>query len=201
MEQWTSYYDGPNSLDDDPTGIALQEGGGVLVCGESNRTGSNFKFIVTQFDPTGLFAWEWVHDVNSSSKAYGVYDSGVDAPILAAGEGEGPGGDQDFIAVGLGGGSAVGSEDVIPGTFGLSQNYPNPFNPSTSISYTIANRQQVVLKIYDLLGSEVATLVNGIQDAGKHEVTWNATGVPSGVYFYRLSTNGFVQTRKLLLLR
>jgi hypothetical protein len=88
----------------------------------------------------------------------------------------------------------------------LSQNYPNPFNPSTTIAYAVGSLSglsgaEVVLKVYDLLGREVATLVNGKQEPGRHTVVWDATGQPSGVYFYRLRAGNFVETRNLLLLR
>lgn len=88
-----------------------------------------------------------------------------------------------------------------PGEFFLFQNYPNPFNPSTRIVYRVGSRQSVELRVFDVLGGEVATLVNEMKEPGMHEVWWDATGYSSGVYFYRLQTGGFVQTRKLLLLR
>ena len=200
MQQWASYYDGPEGLDDDPTGIVVDAGGNVYVCGESNRTGSYFEFIVVRYGAGGLFDWEWVHDVDASSKGYGV---SLDASgfLYSAGEGEGPGSDQDFIAVGFNQVLSIGEGEGSPTTFELSQNYPNPFNPKTEIGYRIPETGKVILTVYDLLGHQVATLVNGIQDAGKHEVVWNATGVASGVYFYRMASNGLVQTRKLVLLR
>jgi len=72
-QQWASYYDGPNNLDDDPIGIAVGENGNIYVCGESNRTGSNFEFIVVQYDAGGMFDWEFVHDADASSNARGVW--------------------------------------------------------------------------------------------------------------------------------
>jgi len=92
-------------------------------------------------------------------------------------------------------------EEFIPTEITLKQNYPNPFNPSTSIQYTISNQQFVSLKVYDILGNEVATLVNSEKPAGVYEVEWNAANVPSGVYFYQLKTGSFVQTKKMLLLK
>jgi hypothetical protein len=91
--------------------------------------------------------------------------------------------------------------EQIPHNFALHQNYPNPFNPTTTIRFSIPRSAEVSLRIFNLLGEEVATLVSGNRDAGTHVVEWDATGQPSGVYFYRLSTNDFVQTRKLVLLR
>jgi len=89
----------------------------------------------------------------------------------------------------------------IPGAFALEQNYPNPFNPSTTISYTIPQSGRVGLKVYSVLGSEVATLHDGYQVAGTHSIEFNATELPSGTYFYRLTADGRSQTKKLVLLK
>jgi hypothetical protein len=83
----------------------------------------------------------------------------------------------------------------------LYQNHPNPFNPSTMINYQLPKRSFVSLKIYDLLGKEVTTLVSANQSAGAHNIIWNATGVPSGIYYYRLSVDSFIDTKKLILLK
>jgi len=88
-----------------------------------------------------------------------------------------------------------------PNIFSLEQNYPNPFNPTTSIQYAINSRQFVQLKVYDILGNEVATLVNEQKEPGYYEVEFNATQFSSGVYFYRLQAGDFVQTKKMILMR
>ena len=88
-----------------------------------------------------------------------------------------------------------------PTEYSLSQNYPNPFNPTTHFGFQIAEFGLVTLKVYNVLGQEVATLVNEEMKPGTYRVTWNAREQSSGVYFYRLSTTRFVQTRKLMLLR
>ena len=89
----------------------------------------------------------------------------------------------------------------IPGAFLLDQNYPNPFNPSTTITYELPKTTVVGLRVYDLLGREVSVLVNEKRNAGVHEVTFDAVGLSSGVYFYRLQAGGFTQTRKLCLIK
>ncbi len=81
----------------------------------------------------------------------------------------------------------------------MKDNYPNPFNPSTTINYQLAANGFTSLKIYDVLGKEVATLVNEKQDAGTYSVQWNASVYSSGVYFYKLQSNGFVQTKRMIL--
>ena len=85
--------------------------------------------------------------------------------------------------------------------FSLEQNYPNPFNPSTTIQYAIADRQFVTLKVFDVLGNEVATLVDEYKTAGNFEVEFDASKLPSGVYFYRLQAGSFVETKKLTILK
>jgi photosystem II stability/assembly factor-like uncharacterized protein len=92
-------------------------------------------------------------------------------------------------------------DENVPAGFQLEQNYPNPFNPSTTFTFYIQHFTFVILKVYDLLGREVATLVNEHKAPGSYEVIWNASGFASGVYFYRLHAGGFTQTKRLLLLR
>jgi photosystem II stability/assembly factor-like uncharacterized protein len=99
--------------------------------------------------------------------------------------------------------SIEGTPEIFPAQFILEQNYPNPFNPSTTIRFSIpvGTHGHTSLRVYDLLGREVATLVNEVKQPGSYEVTWDASGFASGVYLYRLQSGNFVQTRRLLLLR
>jgi hypothetical protein len=96
----------------------------------------------------------------------------------------------------------VAGEDLsVPGSYELLQNFPNPFNPSTQIGMRIAEPTHVTLRVYDILGREVATLVNEQLEAGDHTRTWDASGMASGVYYYRLQAADFTQTRSLVLSR
>jgi hypothetical protein len=102
--------------------------------------------------------------------------------------------------------TAVRTPHSVPAGFALYQNYPNPFNPSTAISYELSAKSQVSLKVYDVLGREVATLVDGEQNAGVYKVNFNAAGFASGVYFYRLAAVGnngktFSSVKKLMLMK
>ncbi|MFZ2866177.1 MAG: T9SS type A sorting domain-containing protein [Ignavibacteriaceae bacterium] len=90
---------------------------------------------------------------------------------------------------------------VLPAEFSVKQNYPNPFNPVTSIQYTIASKQFVTLKVYDILGNEVAKLVDEFKPAGSYEVNFDASGLSSGVYFYKITSGKFIETRKMLLMK
>jgi len=88
-----------------------------------------------------------------------------------------------------------------PSTYDLASNYPNPFNPSTIISYGVPEEGRVVLKIYNTLGQEVRTIVDEVQPAGNRSVEFNASSLPSGMYFYRLQAGGFSSVKKMMLLR
>lgn len=89
----------------------------------------------------------------------------------------------------------------IPASFALYQNYPNPFNPLTKIKYQIANNKLVVLKVYNILGKEVTTLVSEKLSPGTYEVSWDASQYPGGVYFYRLNAGEFSETKKMILIK
>lgn len=95
----------------------------------------------------------------------------------------------------------IDSRDRLAGRFSLGQNFPNPFNPTTSISYRLPQSTYVDMKVYDSLGREVRTLVDSRQRAGDHIVAFNGDDLPSGVYLYRMITDGFTQVKKMLLLK
>jgi len=89
----------------------------------------------------------------------------------------------------------------IPKEFSLQQNYPNPFNPETVISYQLPANSSVSLKVHDVLGREVSTLVNEIQSAGSYKVNFNASNLSSGIYFYKFQAGEFTQTKKMILVK
>jgi hypothetical protein len=93
------------------------------------------------------------------------------------------------------------ANEWLPREFRLEQNYPNPFNPATTIQFALPKRSLVTLKLFDMLGREVTTLVNQELQAGVHKVLYKAEGLPSEVYFYRLQADGIVMTKKLTLLK
>jgi len=101
----------------------------------------------------------------------------------------------------LGGATAVEKVSSVPAEFALEQNYPNPFNPSTAISYQLSVVSHVTLKVFDALGREVATLVEAQQSAGRYRVTFDASNLTSGTYFYRLQAGNSVDTKKLVLVK
>jgi hypothetical protein len=97
--------------------------------------------------------------------------------------------------------AAVAESRTLARSWALHQNYPNPFNPGTTITYQLSAIHHASLKVYDVLGREVATLVNEVQQPGVHTVTWVASNQSSGIYFYRLVAGPFAQTKKSILMK
>ena len=98
----------------------------------------------------------------------------------------------------------MGVEDniiTLPNEYKLLQNYPNPFNPLTRIRYSIPLSSNVLIRVFDILGNKIETLVNEQKPVGTYEITWYAKYLPSGIYFYRLQAGSFVETKKMVLLR
>jgi Secretion system C-terminal sorting domain len=129
------------------------------------------------FPPGGDWLWSGDTDMSpawAGPYCYTIWD-------------EGTGVDDDGIA--------------LPKSFSLSQNYPNPFNPTTNIKYALAEKSHVELSIYNVLGQKISTLVNAEQTAGEYSAPWDASQVASGVYFYRLETEKFTSTKKMMLVK
>jgi len=97
--------------------------------------------------------------------------------------------------------TGVLNESFIPDKFILMQNYPNPFNPSTKISYQIPEMSFVKIKVFDILGNEIETLVNEEKFIGSYDFEFNAAGLTSGIYFYQLKAGNYIETKKMLYLK
>lgn len=97
--------------------------------------------------------------------------------------------------------SEITINNSVPAEFQLSQNYPNPFNPSTQINYSLPQSSDVLLKVYNVLGQEITTLVNGKQAAGKYDVKFDASRLSSGIYYYTISAGSFNETKKMILMK
>ncbi len=137
-----------------------------------------------KFPPTNV--WKW-------SMLYGGNTGDFSTPLWS--------GRACFVIGPVGTGVNVIPGDGLPKEFALMQNYPNPFNPATQINFELPVKSEVSLKIYNLLGQEVATLVNEEKAAGRYSADWNASALASGVYFYKLEAGSFVQTKKMILMK
>ena len=136
-------------------------------------------------DVTDEIGVDYYHAITSVDHAGNVSDFSNVAPVTITG---------------------IGDETSLPTEFALRQNYPNPFNPSTTINYSLPTASNVKIVVYNILGNEIATLVNGQQAAGYHNVEWsgrNDSGnlVSTGVYFYRINADDFIAIRKMILMK
>jgi hypothetical protein len=198
---WTRKYDGRASGDDRGVALAAGHSGEVYVGGNSDGGSTGDDFLTLRYSPAGDLDWEMQYSHSGASGSSEVLsDIAVDdaGNVCITGMSA-----LDFATVKYSEVSTAAEESEIgfPSRHELYQNYPNPFNPSTTFQFTIVDRQSTILSVYNLLGQEVTTLVNEIKNPGTYQVTWNAAGQASGVYYYRLSAGEFVETRQLMMVR
>ena len=186
---WITLYAGANYLSDI---VFLSENLAFVV----GIGGTILKTVNTGFD------W-FIEDTPTN---YFLYDIDFSTPIGGYVDGFAVG--KDGMILKREGVSSVKQDETLITNYNLYQNYPNPFNPSTSIQYAVSNRQFVSLKVYDLLGREVATLVNEEKPAGSYEVNFIGYGLPSGIYFYQLrvypaggGAGNYIETKKMILMK
>ncbi len=146
----------------------------VMSEGEGTTNTLHFVYMVDAIPGTSLFA-----DNNEASDESAWYYDEMEVDIVVG----------------------VEDEATVVNSFELEQNYPNPFNPSTTIKYNLPEAGMVTLKVYDVLGKEVATIVNQVQNQGSHEVSFNASNLASGLYIYKISAGNFVSSKKMMLMK
>lgn len=206
---WVNRYNGGASDIDGASAVSLDKSGNVYVTGYSTNISTAFDYATMKYNTDGDLSWIINYtnsDFSGSSDepfamfvdASGiVYVTGMSALDYAA---------IKYVPIPV---SVENSPRNIPNQFALEQNYPNPFNPTTKIKYTIPSvgtslmkfLQFVQLKVYDVIGNEVATLVNEEKPAGSYEVTFDASQLSSGIYFYTLKAGSFTETKKMALMK
>jgi parallel beta-helix repeat protein len=189
--------------------------GPLVVYGSTSYTMSTWK--AAGFDRSGIEANPLFTSVSSRNFTLASNSPALDKGVTLSspyntdrvgtarpyGNGADMGAYEMKISSSGGGGNLLSTEteEIAPEEFELAQNYPNPFNPSTTIRYSLPEVSEVSLKVYDITGSEVIELVNGVQNAGSHEVSFNASSLASGTYIYIIKAQDFVQTKKMVLLK
>jgi len=183
--------------------------GGAIIAWSDSRTSNNPDIYAQKIDVSGNI--EWVENGVEISIALGnqvncrliPYDQG--GAIITWTDARSGNFDiytQQVSAYGvLGQITSVGENEVLPSHFVLNQNYPNPFNPSTTISFSIPNEELISLKVFNSLGEEVAELIDETKPAGNYSVSFDASKLTSGIYFYKISAGTFTQTRKMILVK
>ncbi|MDI6802672.1 MAG: SBBP repeat-containing protein [Bacteroidota bacterium] len=192
---WVRLYNG--GLYDRVEGLAVDRYGSVYVTGTANETYNLYKIYTIKYDKDGNQLWleKYPYYDTISSPAAIIVDNNL--YVYITGQIATPEYSNDIIVLKYSQITSVEqTKDGVPEEFKLYQNYPNPFNPKTDIRFRIPDFGFVILKIYDLFGREVATVVNEKKEPGEHQVEWNAEGIASGVYFYRMTVyNGMLGTK------
>jgi Beta-propeller repeat len=209
FEQWVAHYTGPG-FGGFATSLAVSESGNVYVTGLNGGVGTDSDYATLKYNSEGIE--QWVARYNGSENLYdGALSLAIDDSenVYVTGFSYIDQYCSEYVTIKYIQSTPVSvKEEEIkkPGSYLLSQNYPNPFNPGTVISYELKGTAFVILKLYDLMGKDVMTLVNEKQTGGSYQVVWNGRNkygkeVSSGIYFYRLKTDAFSQTRKMILIR
>lgn len=208
--KWTAFYNGPASAEDKAYGIEISKNGHIYVTGSSKGIGTNYDISLVDYDSLGI---------QSSLIRYNSYSNDLDESncivldksgniciggyskiyVNTCGEKD----DANFYTIKVSPTqfTSIKNDNKIASNYFLNQNYPNPFNPSTKIKFGTKKDGFVNLKIFDLTGREIETLVSEYRNAGIYEVTFHAEKLSSGIYFYNLVTNGFTETKKMLLIK
>jgi uncharacterized delta-60 repeat protein len=205
--QWVRRYDGPVYNGEDISySVAASTNGDVYLTGSSLGSGSGLDYLTLKYNASGVQQWEQRYSGPGTNNDI-AYKIAIDnsGNIYITGWSMGNGSDYDFVTIKYS--QLVGIQPIsneIPHQYSLSQNYPNPFNPSTKIKFAIPvgnGRDRSLIKIYDALGREISTLVNEELNPGTYEVDWNAVNYPSGVYYYKLTSKDYTETKKMILIK
>lgn len=208
--QWSHIYDGPASDWDRPYSIKVGNSGSVYICGETVEAMTSLvplDYLTFKLSGSGQLQWvktfDGVGNFFDKAAAMIINDrEDVFVTGISSQDGEIFGGNRDIVTIKYvqNSTSVISGNEIISG-YRLEQNYPNPFNPETKIRFSLPSKNFIKLKIYNSLGKEIQTLVNEELIAGEYEYKWNASGLQSGVYFYKLVTGNFSETKTMILLK
>lgn len=213
VQQWAVVYDGPGGpAGDGPRGLQEEVVRGLVLDAEGNIyiggivyfNESYHDYLVLKYDPAGIQKWIQTYNgpENDEDGAFSIALDNNSNVLVTGYVTDSSGFNSDIATIKYS--QAIGIHNIsneIPEGFLLSQNYPNPFNPVTNIQFSIPKLAYVKLVVFDMLGREVEVLVNENVSAGTYNVDWNSSSYPSGVYFYKMETENFTQTKKMILLK
>jgi len=202
-ELWAVNYNGTANGADIADFIAVDKFNNIYVSGSSQGSGSDYDYLTIKYDSFGNELW---------TERYNGPGNGFDKPsslkindlnnLYLTGTSLGSGTEYDYATIKYS--QSVGINQIstiIPEKFSISHNYPNPFNPTTKIKFDLKNSSLVKLVVFDMLGKEVATLVNESLNAGSYETEFDGSGLTSGVYIYRIETDTYNEVKKMTLLK
>jgi uncharacterized delta-60 repeat protein len=201
-QNWVAVYTGSTNSNDVARAITIDAAGNVYVTGGSSGVGMN-DYATVKYSPSGVMLWVIKYNGPANNDDF-TSSIAVDAlgSVYVTGKSKGINSDYDYATVKyanpLG---IINNGTEIPAGYLLNQNYPNPFNPSTVISFGLPKETDVKLSVFNTGGEELAGIFNGRLAAGNYNFTFDGIGLSSGVYFYRLETKEFTQTKKMILIK
>jgi type IX secretion system substrate protein/beta-propeller repeat-containing protein len=201
-QQWATRFVRFTNLDV-PAAMVVNPTGDVYVTGSTPNSGMGYDYLTIEYSSMGgLLALDMYNgSANSNDYAKSIAIDGAGNVYITGSAVFGTPADTDMVTIKYGpmltGIHPVSNE--IPAEYSLSQNYPNPFNPNTAFHFGIPRETFVKISVYDIMGKEIAVLLNQIVKAGKYRMTWNANGFSSGIYFYRITGGDFSSTKKMIL--
>jgi hypothetical protein len=210
IQQWIARYNGPNNYTDIAQSIVVDGSRNVYVTGYSGGSETSFDYATIKYSPEGV--QQWIARYNGTGNDYDEATSlAVDRSgnVLVTGFSYGVGTWSDYATIKYSGGNIDNWMPVEATVFGqplpqecaLHQNYPNPFNATTVLRYKMQDARHVSLRIFDTAGRLVDTLVDGWRSAGVHELTFDASDLPSGMYFAKLETGDYVRVQKIVMVK
>jgi uncharacterized delta-60 repeat protein len=203
VEQWVTRYNGTENLADIAWDIEVDAQGNSYITGGSDGSGTSRDYTTIKYNTSGVEQWLQRYSGTGNGGDLALRLSLDDQNnVHITGQSIETGTADDYVTIKYS--QATGIQNIsseIPDNFSLSQNYPNPFNPSTKIKFDIPKSSFVKLAVYDMLGKKVSSLVYNELKAGTYEYTFDAAEYNSGVYFYKLETDGFVETKKMLYIK
>ena len=199
---WTARYNGPANSTDISLSVALDKIGDVYVTGFSGGNGTGNDYSTLKYNSTGSEQWVIRYNGlgNGNDRAISIaVDTSGNVYVTGSSSGIGTADDIVTIKYFQTPTSVYEEGSDLLENYSLYQNYPNPFNPITHVNYSLPESSNIVIKVFDILGNEIETLVDEEKPAGSYEVEFDATGLPSGVYFYQLRSGEFISTKKMIL--
>jgi len=207
IEVWSATFNSNENLHDYASAIVVDNDNNVYVTGSSNDMLTQGTCFILKYNSAGGLQWRYKYDAPHSKfeQPFFIFLDDSNNVFIGGDVADSTNG-WNFFALKISqklGATIEEDEFILPINYSLSQNYPNPFNPETTISYSLSKSEHVTLKVFDVLGREVATLVDESKQAGTYNSTFNTlhSSLTSGIYFYRLQSGGYSETKKMLIIK
>lgn len=203
IRQWLRTYNGAGNQQDSITSSALDINGDIIVTGYITGSGTGKDIATIKYNSSGVMDWITVYNGidNRDEVAYSVSVNNEDE-VFVTGKVNTINSMDNLLTIKYSKISGIQlNGNIINTDFILYDNYPNPFNPSTQISFNLPVYSDVKLKVFDIKGNLVETIINSKLETGYHQVSFNASGISSGLYFYKLEAGNFVQTKKMVFVK